>query len=102
LGTSTDTNSFRIFNSVAPPTRISSRNDATNLANQFECYAGISFNDGEYWIDCSLNAGTGGNFTPGTTIVNTRYTPLMNRSSKSNRREPGHEISDDGTPGYSR
>ncbi|CAA9422873.1 MAG: hypothetical protein AVDCRST_MAG74-3123 [uncultured Pyrinomonadaceae bacterium] len=99
LATSTDTNSFRIFNSVAPPPGSVPGTTRRIWQNNLNVSPGLVLTTGEYWIDFSLNAGAAGNFTPSTTIVNTRYTPLM-RARQRTGAAPGvwADIIDAATP----
>jgi hypothetical protein len=78
LASSTNTNIYRIFNTVVPPatapgtTRIIWQNNIT-------VGPALVLTAGNYWIDFQLTAsGTGASFTPPVTIVNTRFTPIQN------------------------
>lgn len=83
LGTSTDTNTFRIFNSVAPPPGSAPGTTRRIWQNNLNVAPALVLTTGEYWIDFSMNAGANGNFAPNTTIVDTRYTPLMNARQRT-------------------
>lgn len=79
LATSTDTNSYRIFNTVAPPPGTVSGTTRIIWQNNLNVSPGLALTSGNYWIDFQLTAsGTGASFTPPVTIVDTRYTPFQN------------------------
>jgi hypothetical protein len=81
LGTSTDTNTFRIFNSVAPPPGQPTGTTRRIWQNTFNVAPALVLTSGNYWVDwgTTVNATPAtAHFCPTTTIVDTRYTPLMN------------------------
>ncbi len=79
LASSTNTNLFRIFNTVAPPPGTAPGTTRIIWQNNLTVGPALVLTAGNYWIDFQLTAsGTGANFTPVVTIVDTRYTPIQN------------------------
>jgi|GEM_PF-956859 len=99
LATSTDTSTFRLFNSAVPPPGAPTGTTRRIWQNNINVAPGLVLTAGDYWIDFSQNAGAGGNFTPNMTIVNTRGTPLANARQRTGV-APGvwAEIFDTGNP----
>ncbi len=82
LGTSVNSNLFRIFNSTVPApgtapgtTRIIW--ETTGLVSP-----AAVLSPGTYWIDFQIDAGASGNFTPGVTTVGSRGSVLYNGLQK--------------------
>lgn len=81
LGTSTDTNTFRVFNTVAPPPGAAPGTTRRVWQNALTVAPALVLTTGSYWVDwaTTVNATPAtAHFCPSTTIVDTRYTPLMN------------------------
>lgn len=83
LGSSTDTNSFRVFNTVAPAPGTAPGTTRRIWQNNLTVSPGLALTAGSYWIDFSGNAGASGNFSPLATIRGTRYTPLQNSRQRT-------------------
>lgn len=81
LGASTDTNTFRIFNSAFPPPGSAPGTTRRIWQNTLTVSPALVLTAGDYWIDWATtvnsNAATA-HFSPGTTIVDTRGTLIMN------------------------
>lgn len=81
LGSSTDTNTFRIFNTVAPAPGSAPGSTRRIWQNTLTVAPAQVLSAGNYWVEWATtvnnNAATA-HFCPSTTILNTRYTPIMN------------------------
>jgi hypothetical protein len=85
LSSSTTTNTYRIFNTVAPPPGTTPGITRQIWANTLTVSPGLVLAAGNYWIDFQLTAsGAGTNFTPSVTVVDTRANPLQNARQFTN------------------
>jgi hypothetical protein len=76
---STSTNTFRIFNSVAPPPGSAPGTTRLIFQSNISVSPNLALTAGNYWIDFQLTAsGAGANFTPPVTTVDTRALPFQN------------------------
>lgn len=82
LTSSTNSNLYRIFNSLYPSPGTTPGTTRIIWQNTLSVSPSITLTAGHYWIDFQLDAGSSGNFTPSITIVNTRGTSVMNALQK--------------------
>ncbi|MCY7377065.1 MAG: VCBS repeat-containing protein [Pyrinomonadaceae bacterium] len=81
LASSTDTNSFRIFNTVAPSPGSPPGTTRRIWQNTLTVAPALALTTGDYWVDWATTVNSNpatAHFCPNTTIVDTRYTPIMN------------------------
>lgn len=81
LASSTDTNTFRIFNSAYPSPGVATGTTRRIWQNTLAVSPGLVLTAGNYWIDWATTVNgtaTTAHFSPTTTIVDTRGTPLAN------------------------
>ena len=99
LASSTDTNTFRIFNSVAPPSPPGTTRRIWQ--NTLTVDPALVLMSGNYWVDWGTvvnNTPATAHFCPNTTIVDTRYTPLMNARQFNVATNTWVDITDIGNP----
>lgn len=82
LGTSTNSNLFRIFNSSVPAPGTAPGTTRIIWQNTINVSPAVILGPGHYWIDFQLDAGATGNFVPGTTTPNTRGAMIYNAAQK--------------------
>lgn len=100
LGSSTNANLYRIFNSAVPAPGTPPGTTRIIWQNTINVSPALVLGPGHYWIDFQLNTGSGTNFTPPTTISNIRATPVMNALQKIGT-GAWVRIVDDGNPSAS-
>jgi hypothetical protein len=82
LSSSTNSNLFRIFNTVAPPPGTAPGTTRMIWQNTLTVSPALVLGPGHYWIDFQTDAGASGNFTPTTTIPNVRGAMQFNALQK--------------------
>ncbi len=82
IGTSTNSNLFRIFNSAVPAPGTAPGTTRIIWQTNINVSPAAVLPAGHYWIDFQLDAGATGNFAPSTTIVGTRGTSIYNARQK--------------------
>ncbi len=97
LGSSTDALLYRIANS-GPPTNPAPGTTRKLWQNNINVSPAAVLGPGNYWIDFQIDAGSGGNFTPSTTITGIRNFPGWNGRQFSSGNGTWGDLIDTGNP----
>ncbi len=98
LSSSSNSGLYRIFNSLYPSPGSTPGTTRIIWQNNIAVSPALSLPAGHYWIDFQLDAGASGNFTPTTTIVGIRGTPVMNAIQKIGTTGAWTPLVDTGNP----
>lgn len=97
LASQTDTNTFRVFNTVAPPPGSAPGTTRRIWQVNINVAPAVVLTSGNYWIDWQTGiAANGAHFAPTTTIVNTRG--AIDWNARQFNGTSWVDITDDGAP----